>query len=198
MTTAASTALDLRRRGLFALLLRRARRGPGTVLPRHLRRRGAAAAGQHLLQELGDDRLARRLAAGAQGAGARHRAHHPGTTPAARRPSCSAAASRRSTSARISSPRRWRRPAPIATSWCGCWADMPRVRFEVPMGAFYLFFAIDGMTDSSRTTCASSTRPRSASHRAPHSARAARVICACATCVIRRKSKRPLAGLARG
>lgn len=30
-------------------------------------------------------------------------------------------------------------------------ATMPRIRFEVPRGAFYHFFAIDGMTDSTRT-----------------------------------------------
>ena len=29
---------------------------------------------------------------------------------------------------------------------------MPQIRFELPKGAFYLFFAIDGMTDSTRTT----------------------------------------------
>ena len=43
-------------------------RRPRAVLPRYLRHRGAAAARQYLLQELGDDRLARRLAAGAAGA----------------------------------------------------------------------------------------------------------------------------------
>jgi aspartate/methionine/tyrosine aminotransferase len=30
--------------------------------------------------------------------------------------------------------------------------EMPGVRFEVPMGAFYMFFAIEGMTDSTATT----------------------------------------------
>ena len=30
--------------------------------------------------------------------------------------------------------------------------DMPGIRFEVPQGAFYLFFGIDGMTDSAATT----------------------------------------------
>ncbi len=30
--------------------------------------------------------------------------------------------------------------------------EMSRVRFEIPRGAFYLFFAIDGMADSSATT----------------------------------------------
>lgn len=29
--------------------------------------------------------------------------------------------------------------------------DMPRIRFEVPKGAFYLFFAVDGMRDSTAT-----------------------------------------------
>ena len=55
----------------------RRRRGAGAVLPRHLRYRGAIAARQYILQELGDDRLAGGLAAGAQGAGFAHRAHHP-------------------------------------------------------------------------------------------------------------------------
>ncbi|MBC8036050.1 MAG: pyridoxal phosphate-dependent aminotransferase [Rhizobiales bacterium] len=31
-------------------------------------------------------------------------------------------------------------------------AAMPRVRFEIPPGAFYMFFAVDGMTDSTATT----------------------------------------------
>ena len=30
--------------------------------------------------------------------------------------------------------------------------EMPGIRFEIPVGAFYLFFAIDGMTDSAATT----------------------------------------------
>ena len=30
--------------------------------------------------------------------------------------------------------------------------EMPRVRFEIPKGAFYMFFALDGMTDSTATT----------------------------------------------
>ena len=30
--------------------------------------------------------------------------------------------------------------------------EMPRIRFEIPKGAFYLFFAIEGMTDSTTTT----------------------------------------------
>ena len=30
--------------------------------------------------------------------------------------------------------------------------ELPGIRFEVPQGAFYLFFAIDGMTDSAATT----------------------------------------------
>ena len=30
--------------------------------------------------------------------------------------------------------------------------DMPGIRFEVPQGAFYLFFGIDGMSDSAATT----------------------------------------------
>ncbi len=30
--------------------------------------------------------------------------------------------------------------------------EMPGIRFEVPQGAFYLFFGIDGMTDSAATT----------------------------------------------
>jgi aspartate/methionine/tyrosine aminotransferase len=30
--------------------------------------------------------------------------------------------------------------------------EMPGIRFEVPQGAFYLFFAIDGMKDSAATT----------------------------------------------
>ncbi|MCB1378093.1 MAG: pyridoxal phosphate-dependent aminotransferase [Alphaproteobacteria bacterium] len=29
--------------------------------------------------------------------------------------------------------------------------DMPRVRYELPQGAFYLFFSVDGMRDSTRT-----------------------------------------------
>ena len=33
-------------------------------------------------------------------------------------------------------------------------AELPRLRFEMPQGAFYLFFAIDGMTDSGRHACA--------------------------------------------
>ena len=33
----------------------------------------------------------------------------------------------------------------------GLLGDMPRVRFEIPQGAFYLFFAVDGMTDSTAT-----------------------------------------------
>ena len=35
---------------------------------------------------------------------------------------------------------------------CDRLARMPSVRFEVPPGAFYLFFAIEGMTDSTATT----------------------------------------------
>ena len=34
----------------------------------------------------------------------------------------------------------------------GILGEMPGIRFEVPVGAFYLFFAIDGMTDSAATT----------------------------------------------
>ena len=30
--------------------------------------------------------------------------------------------------------------------------EMPKIRFESPKGAFYMFFAVDGMTDSARTT----------------------------------------------
>jgi aspartate/methionine/tyrosine aminotransferase len=30
--------------------------------------------------------------------------------------------------------------------------DMPRLRFEIPKGAFYQFFAVDGMKDSMKTT----------------------------------------------
>jgi len=31
-------------------------------------------------------------------------------------------------------------------------SDMPRLRFEIPKGAFYQFFAVDGMKDSMKTT----------------------------------------------
>ena len=31
-------------------------------------------------------------------------------------------------------------------------SELPGIRFEIPLGAFYLFFAIDGMKDSTRTT----------------------------------------------
>lgn len=34
----------------------------------------------------------------------------------------------------------------------GMLAGMSRIRFESPRGAFYMFFAIDGMTDSTKTT----------------------------------------------
>ncbi len=30
--------------------------------------------------------------------------------------------------------------------------EMPKVRFEIPRGAFYMFFAVEGMMDSTRTT----------------------------------------------
>lgn len=30
--------------------------------------------------------------------------------------------------------------------------EMPKIRFEIPPGAFYMFFSIDGMTDSTKTT----------------------------------------------
>jgi aspartate/methionine/tyrosine aminotransferase len=33
----------------------------------------------------------------------------------------------------------------------GLLEEMPRVRFEIPSGAFYLFFAVEGMTDSTAT-----------------------------------------------
>jgi aspartate/methionine/tyrosine aminotransferase len=35
---------------------------------------------------------------------------------------------------------------------CRMLGEMPGIRFEVPPGAFYLFFAVDGMTDSTATT----------------------------------------------
>ena len=31
-------------------------------------------------------------------------------------------------------------------------SELPQIRFEIPLGAFYLFFAIDGMKDSTTTT----------------------------------------------
>ena len=120
-----------------AVLLRRRRMGR----PHPLR--------QHVLQELGDDRLADRLDRRARVARRGARKPHPVFT------SGVAAFMQRAAVAALEEGEdfvrlqveRARRGRDIV---CGALAGSNRVRFARPDGAFYLFFTVDGVSDTSR------------------------------------------------
>ena len=78
---------------------------------------------------------------------------------------------------------------------CGILAQTGRARFTVPQGAFYLFFTVDGITDSrARPPSTSSTGPMSAWRREPHSAPAAKPSSGCASTAASTSSRRPRTG----
>ena len=136
---ARARALDHRRRGLQPLRLRRRERAPsfydvdGGGRPHHLR--------QHLLQELGDDRLAHRLdLARRRALGGGDREPDPVFDLRRRR----LHAARRGRGARgrrgFRAPAGRARAARAARSSAAALAGSNRVRFAWPDGAFYLFF----------------------------------------------------------
>ena len=59
---------------------------------------------------------------------------------------------RHSITAKTSSPSKSPRRAPIAISSVRSSGEIEGIRFEPPPGAFYLFFAVEGMKDSLATT----------------------------------------------
>ena len=138
--------LDHRRRDLFAVPLWRT---PRAVLHGHHGAGGPHPLRQHLLQELGDDRLAHRLAALASLAGAHLR--EPDPVFDLRRRAVHAARRRRRARRGRRVPRIAGEAAQAARDLvCRMLGETGRVRFSVPPGAFYLFFSVDGMKDSTQ------------------------------------------------
>ena len=171
--------LDLaRRHGLWIIAdeiyaLFHYERAARAVLHGHHGAGGPHPLRQHLFQELGDDRLAHRLAARRiRRCGACSKTSSS-IRPRAWRSSCSAARSPRSTRATPSSPRRSSGRRQARDLVCRILGETGRVRFSVPPGAFYLFFSVDGVTRfARRPPSTSSTRPMSAWRRALPSAQA--------------------------
>ena len=141
-------ALDRRRRDLCALLVRR-----GRARAVVLRRDGAGGphpVRQYVLQELGDDRLAHRLDRGAPRARPGDREHDPvfdlgrrAVHAARRRRGARARRKLRHAPDRAGAARARRLPATRSRATGRC-------RFVAPQGAFYLFFSVDGETDTRR------------------------------------------------
>ncbi len=78
---------------------------------------------------------------------------------------------------------------------CGILGATGKARFTVPQGAFYLFFTVDGITDSAnRPPSTSSTRPMSAWRPEPPSVPAAKPSSGCASTAASISSRKPRTG----
>ena len=147
---AAARAVDRRRRDLCPLRLRPGAhdRGPRAVLPgRH------GAAGPHpvradLLEELGHDRLAHRLARGPGRARPGDREPDPVFDLGRAGVPCSAPRSRRSSMARASSPIRSSGRGAAAPIVCDGLLATGAVDLPPPPGAFYAFLKVKGVSDA--------------------------------------------------
>jgi hypothetical protein len=168
------------------------------LLPRRRRARRPDHLRQHLLQELGDDRLAHGLAEDPPVAAAGLR--EPGAVFHLRRAAVPAAR-------RVAALEEGDAFLAGQVEQAGKCRDMlierlratGRVKAAPPQGAFYLFFEIDGVSDTAAAALGSSTRPMSAWRRAPPSVRRARASSAPASIAHRpdRGSGRPAGALDR-
>ena len=141
---APARALDRRRRNLRPPHLRRRARA---LVPRRDGARRQDPVRADLVEELGDDGLADRLARGAAGAGRRDRKSDP-IHDLGRAGLHSARGDRGARGGRTLPCRSARALPPSRDIICDGLAATGRVRFAKPEAAFYLFCAIDGEADS--------------------------------------------------